>query len=510
MAIDKKDKKIVKNGVSYYENGWLYISIKGNPKERGIAYGKLIVEEFKEIQRMVKFMCMDENGKSWQFFIDASKNILHLEDTIKTHFKEFYEEMEGIAEGINSAGGNTTLSEIIAWNNIFLLTGNWYPTTLGNGSGGKEGGGNYGKGGGQPERCSAFICTGKDYTTDGKIVCGHNNFSNFIDGQFAKQVLDIQPTNGGHRMLIQGFIGFMWSGTDFFVSSNGIFGSETTIGGFNQFENNYPISCRIRQVMQYAKSLDDCDKILRYKNSGDYANSWIFGDTNTNEIMRIELGLKYNKTEKKSNGYFIGFNAPYDPELRNLECANTGYNDVRRHQGARKVRLEQLMAKYKGRIDLEVGKLILSDHYDVYLEKENPCSRTVCSHYDEDAREFVSDPSRPLPFQPRGAIDGNLIDTTLAKKMSMLLKFGRSCEIPFIADEFFKKHSQWIDLQPYLKDRLNQPWTVFTITELTELTELTDHSQSLKGGKRRNNKYSRNKIHSLYKSSKKTRKNIRN
>jgi hypothetical protein len=164
-----------------------------------------------------------------------------------------------------------------------------------------------------------------------------------------------------------------------------------------------------------------------------------------------------------------------------------------------------LMTKYKGQIDLEIGKLILSDHYDVYLEKENPCSRTVCSHYDEDAREFMSDPSRPLPFQPRGAIDGNLIDTALAKNMSMLLKFGRSCEIPFIADEFFKKHSQWIDLQPYLKDRPNQPWTVFTITELTE------HSQTNGvGGKRRNNKYSRNKIHSLYNSSKKTRKNIRN
>lgn len=253
-------KKKVKNGYSYYNNGWLCISIKGNPKERGIAYGMLIVEEYKKIQEMVRFVCMDSYGKSWDFFIESSKKLL--EETIKKHFNEFYQEMEGITQGINEAGGKTTLSEVIAWNNMFLLTGSWYPTVSEN-SKGLEGG--------QAERCSAFICNG-DYTTDGKIVCGHNNFSDFIDGQHAKQVLYINPKNGGHKMVIQGFIGYMWSGTDFFVSSNGIFGSETTIGGFNKFENNYPISCRIRQAMQYGKDLDDYVKILLDGNSGDFTS----------------------------------------------------------------------------------------------------------------------------------------------------------------------------------------------------------------------------------------------
>lgn len=460
-------KKKVKNGYSYYNNGWLCISIKGNPKERGIAYGMLIVEEYKKIQEMVRFVCMDSYGKSWDFFIESSKKLL--EETIKKHFNEFYQEMEGITQGINEAGGKTTLSEVIAWNNMFLLTGSWYPTVSEN-SKGLEGG--------QAERCSAFICNG-DYTTDGKIVCGHNNFSDFIDGQHAKQVLYINPKNGGHKMVIQGFIGYMWSGTDFFVSSNGIFGSETTIGGFNKFENNYPISCRIRQAMQYGKDLDDYVKILLDGNSGDYANSWIFGDINTNEILRIELGLKYHNVEKTKNGYFIGFNAAYDPEIRNLECANSGFNDVRRHQGARKVRLEQLMKQYKGKINLEIGKKIMSDHYDVYLEKENPCSRTVCSHYDEDPREFMSDSSRPLPFQPRGAIDGNLIDSDLAKNMSLLLKFGRSCDTPFIANEFFKNHPQWEHQKPFVFDRPVQSWTVISFSTPFESGKNSDDEPKL-------------------------------
>ncbi len=31
----------IKNGISYELNGWKYISIKGNAKERGYAYGYL-------------------------------------------------------------------------------------------------------------------------------------------------------------------------------------------------------------------------------------------------------------------------------------------------------------------------------------------------------------------------------------------------------------------------------------------------------------------------------------
>ena len=34
----------VKNGIRYDMNGWTYVSIKGEAKERGYAYGKLINE----------------------------------------------------------------------------------------------------------------------------------------------------------------------------------------------------------------------------------------------------------------------------------------------------------------------------------------------------------------------------------------------------------------------------------------------------------------------------------
>ena len=457
----------IKNGTSYDLNGWKYISIKGSPRERGYAHGYFVAKEFKEIQTMLQFVVFNDYGETWDFFIEAGKTLL--KQTIETNFKEFYDEMEGIAEGINAGGTKTTLDEIIAWNNYFCLTENWYPNRSGAGSE------RHGEGGGAPlhdvgsarkgaeDRCSAFIATGRDFTKDGKIVVAHNNFSNFVDGQYANCVIDMLCEKG-HCILYQCFAGFIWSGTDFFVTSAGIIGTETTIGGFLPYENKFPISCRIRQAMQYGNNLDDYVDILLKENSGDYANSWMFGNINTNEIMRLELGLKYHDVKRTKNGYFIGFNAPYDPRIRNLECANTGFDDIRRHQGARRVRLDDLMMEHKGKIDLDIAKQIISDHYDVYLNKVNPCSRTCCSHYDLDAREFMSDPSRPKPFAPRGALDGCVMDAKQAAAMSFELRYGNSCGTPFLKDDFCDRNRQWNYLRPYLRDRLEQEWTVFSIT----------------------------------------------
>ena len=462
--MEKKNIKKVKNGISYEMNGWIYVSIKGKPRERGYAYGKLIADEMKKVQKIQEFITYFDYGLKWSFFVDAASK--HFTPKIKEHFPEFYEEMVGFSEGCTAGGTKMSIDEIVAWNNSITLTEGWFAnmpeeesiavrgTARSNISSSKEGG--------SADKCSAFMANG-DWTSDGKIVVAHNNFSNFVDGQLARIVLDLKPEKG-NRMLIQGFAGWIWSGTDFFVTSKGIIGTETTIGGFIAYENNIPISCRIRNAMQYGNTLDDYVKMLLDGNSGDYANSWLFGDTNTNEIMRLELGLRFHNVERTKNGYFIGFNAPYDPRIRNLECVNSGFDDIRRHQGARRVRLDDLMDQWKGQINIEVAKQILSDHYDVYLNKENPCSRTVCSHYELDAREYMSDPSRPKPYQPRGALDGNVCDTTMAQNMSFCLRWGNSCGIPFDKNKFCDEHREWAYLREYLEDRPQQPWTVFTIT----------------------------------------------
>ena len=454
--------KKLKNGISYDLNGWKYISVRGSPRERGYAHGIFVAEQFKKVQEMLIFVCDFDYGYPWSFFIEAGVKLL--KHTMKEHFAEFYEEMEGVAEGINAAnaGVTTDIDEILAWNNYFLLTESWFANREDESGKKIE---RKGEGGGASERCSAFIATG-DWTADGKFIAIHNNFSNFLDGQWACNVIDMNCEKG-NRILFMGFVGWIWSGTDFWISSSGIFGTETTIGGFLPFENKWPLSCRLRKAMQYGNTLDDYVEILLDHNSGDYANTYLLADTNTNEIMSLELGLKYHEVKRTKNGFFIGHNAPYNTQIRNLECANTGSFNIARHNCSRRVTLNKLMDKYKGKIDLEIAKLILSDHFDPYLEKDDhPCSRSICSHYSLSPRYYMAaDSSRPAPYQARGAIDGNVISYDLAKNMSFELKYGSSCNIPFNADEYFKKHPQWNDYQPYIFSRPNQPYTLFTITD---------------------------------------------
>ena len=460
----------IKHGFSYEKDGWTYMSVKGDPKERGHAYGYLSAQMFAKVQKMLKFFVYETYGRTWEYFITEVND--DFKEMTKEHFPEYYEEMQGIADGCNAAGTKTTFEEIIAWN-FYMSMPYWYSVRSSD-SASKEGGGSQ-------DRCSAFMAVG-DYTEDGNIVCAHNSFAEFIDGQYESVILDLNPTKG-HRFIMQTSPCLIWSSTDFFVTAAGIIGTETTIGGFIPYEKKYPIAYRIRKAMQYGDTLDDYVEILLKENSGDYANSWLFGDINTNEILRIELGLKYHNVERTKNGMFIGFNAPYDPKIRNLECKNTGFYDVRRHQGARLVRLNELMDKHKGKINIKIAQEIISDHHDVYLHKENPCSRTVCSHYDLDAREYMSDPGRPKPFSPHGAIDGCVVDTNLAKKMSFIARFGNSCGTTFNKTEFCDKHIQWNNYRPYLNDRLSQPWSTFSIANHEVAKNATKHNKT----KRKNN-----------------------
>jgi hypothetical protein len=464
----------VKNGFKYTKNGWNYIHITGNANDRGYAHGQLLKTEIEECLKVMRWNLYDSHGFDINFFKEASNFIF--KKPIEENFPEFFDELKGI-----SKGAGVDLDELILWNNIpsldyalpklkeyldeIPILKKQYGHILAAlpESGAMEGG--------SSDKCSAFMALG-DYTHDGKICCAHNSFDDFISGQYFNTIIDIKPSNG-HRILYQAAPGYIASQTDFFVNSKGFIGTETTMGGFLAYKHNVPILCRIRNCMQYANTLDDYVEMLKKDNSGDYANCWLIGDTKNNEIMRVELGLEFVNVERKKNGYFIGFNAPYDPRIRNLECTNSGFDDIRRHQGARKVRLEQLMEQHKGKINIEIAKDIIADHYDVYLNKVNPCSRTTCSHYELDDRAFMSQAERPKPYQPRGAVDGCIADTNSCKEMAFYGRWGSSCGTAFDAKEFIKRNIQWKRFLPYLHDRPSQSWTYFKTLESLPKIKMT-------------------------------------
>jgi hypothetical protein len=79
----------------------------------------------------------------------------------------------------------------------------------------------------------------------------------------------------------------------------------------------------------------------------------------------------------------------------------------------------------------------------------------------------MSEPYRPKPFAPRGAVDGCVTDSTLAKDMTFLGRYGNSCGMAFNKDDFCKKHIQYANYKDFLLDRPTQPWTKFTSHKFT-------------------------------------------
>jgi hypothetical protein len=359
---------------------------------------------------------------------------------------ELVAEINGMADGMKAAKYFATRDELITLNGFFELAWYWWPTVKDSISPNAI----------EPKKqsCSSFIATGS-MTTDGKIVLGHNSMVGFPESD-CNIILDIFPDRG-HRILMQTFTGWVHSGTDFFVTDAGLVGSETTIGGFFPFDTTgVPEFSRMRQATQYANNIDEWCEIMKKNNNGGYANAWLLGDIKTNEIARLELGLKCIGFEKKTDGYFTGSNIAEDLKLLRFETHADDTN-IKLSSIARRVRWNQLMKEYRGKINIESAKLFEADHFDTYLKMNNPSGRTLCGHDELDPRYS----SGGTPYDAGGSIDGKVLDATMAKEMSFAGRWGSSCGTAFDAKKYLEAHPQFGWMSGLIKDRPSQPWVVF-------------------------------------------------
>jgi hypothetical protein len=183
----------------------------------------------------------------------------------------------------------------------------------------------------------------------------------------------------------------------------------------------------------------------------------LLGDIRSGEIARLELGLKQVAFERTKDGYFTGSNVAEDLKILRLEAEGNEL-DIRNSSPARRVRWKELMKENKGKIDLKRGKHMLADHYDIYLEKTKPGSRSLCGHGVLSAGEFGGG----TPFMPGGCFDGKIVDSAMARRMSFLARWGAACGTPFNAQSFLTKHPQFEWMEGILKDRPREPWTEFS------------------------------------------------
>jgi hypothetical protein len=458
-------------------DGWFYLHIEGEPYQRGFQHGFLLGKELRKYIDTNSYEVKFDTGNDFSFFVQAAERMWldRVDD-------EFLAEVQGIADGATCAGYPVTLAEVLAWNGFEELTDYWWPLAFSSSSQNFIPRKN-------SQHCSGFIASG-DVTADGKTLMAHETWDTYLNGTAQKLILDIKPAKG-NRILMQSCIGHIDSSSDFFITRNGIMGTETTIGGgFQGYnENGAPEFFRVRKAMQYAESIDHWIFIMGDQNNGGVANSWLLGNCHSTEIVRFELGLKFSSVERKNSGAFFGENVPTDPGIRNQECSDTQlYYDIR-DSGARRVRWIQLMGDldnpnkkakpkpgiYK-KVDVETAKKMLGDHFDVYIQQQNgygpddkrcsdhPCGHTICSHLDLDPANPMNHAGQP-PFYPWGSVDGKVVSTDLAKDMKFWARRGHPCGMSFNAAEFLEKHPQYNWLEGYLEDMPGQEWHLCMINE---------------------------------------------
>ena len=446
IPLSQDQQKWLSKANRHEKNGWIYLHIEGSAKERGFQHGYLLSKEIKESIHIFSEIWKYQTAMKWSWYVDRGHDIL----APKTD-PENLAEIDGMVEGMKAAGVSTTLDEMVSLNGFSELFEYLLPLL-------KD---SIGVNTPDPvkESCSSFIATGT-MTKDGGIVLGHNTHDNYYS-PFCNIIIDILPEKG-HRILMQTIPGFIHSDTDFFITDAGIVGSETTIGDFFPFDTKgVPEFSRMRTATQYASSIDEWCEIMKKGNNGGYANAWLIGDVKTNEIARLELGLKYVGFEKKKDGYFIGSNVAEDLRILRFETTMTDNTNIKRSPVARRVRWKQLMKENVGKIDIEKAKLFETDHYDTYLNINKPDALTLCRHNDLDPNVE----GKHQPFEPMGALDGKVVDSKMAKQMSFIARWGAACGTPFDAKKFLEQHPQYDWMNDLLKDRPTQPWTVFKAGE---------------------------------------------
>lgn len=428
------------------KNGWIPVRLKGTPREIGYQHGALLASEIADAHRAIKLAFEHDTQRPYAFFRDAAANVLWPKVPA-----EYRDEILGIAEGLKSRGGKLDHVDIVflnAWNELVPYYLNWHDKKHGVKQTAQLS---------APEHCSAFVATGS-FTKDGRVVMGHNAWTGYMEGQRWNIIFDLQPAQG-HAILMDGYPGMIHSGDDFGINAAGLMITETTISNFNGFHpEGVPEFVRARQAMQYASTIDDFARIMKTGNNGGYANTWLVADRKTNEIAQLELGLKNVNLKRTKDGYFVGSNFPQDPKLIREET-EFPVDDMSISANARRLRWEQLMQEWKGRIDVAAGQRFLADHYDAYAKKEDPNERTLCGHIDLSPRGVKG---WQAPFAPAGAVQNKVADAAMAEKMTLVAAMGHACGRHFKAGQHLKDHPEFAYQEGVLKDMPAGGWTLFT------------------------------------------------
>jgi len=444
------DDAVLEKAYRFEKDGWTYIHLEGAPHDIGYQHGYLLAPQIADAFAVIRLEMTHSTDRDWDFFRRAAREMLWPKID-----PEYQAELQGIVDGLQAAKVKLDLDDIVAFN-AFAELPDYYVPWL-NDQTKAENAPRISN----PGRCSAFVATGS-WTKSGQIVMAHNNWTSYMEGERWRIIFDIAPQTG-YRMLMDGFPGVIVSDDDFGINANGLMVTETTISNFHGWDPTGKAEfVRARKALQYAGSIDDYVKIMLDGNNGGYANDWLLGDRKTGEIAQFELGLKHSRLWRTKDGYFVGANFASDPEVIKDD---TTFNpkDASSSPNARHVRWDELMKDNRGKIDVDIAKTFLADHYDSYAKKMGANNRTLCGHGDTSTEGEPNWDKKP--YYPSGAVQGKATDSAMTEAMSFAARIGHPCGTNFDATKFLEEHHEYSWQAAVLRDMIAGPWTQFRTGE---------------------------------------------
>jgi hypothetical protein len=429
------------------ENGWIYVHLQGDPYQIGFQNGYLTWDNLNESWNAWLYIDYN-NGPQYGYTINYT-----LWDEVEAVCWKYIwpltpsflqQEMEGIAAGAEARGLKWTVKDVLAFNSWADLDPYYWNGTIDCALH------NVKKG------CSAFIATGS-YTTDGKIVIGHETWSSYADNGEYNVLYDIKPTRG-YEMIYQSTGGMVWSGEDWIYNSAGLMVVETTLPMLTEYNpNGLPVFARERLAMEFGKSINDFIRIMTTDNSGAYSNEWLIGDAKTGEICSLQLGTYNWDIERTFNGFIGSCNCPKGLNI-SIEEGLTAVPPP----SPRLVRWNQLIEYYTANphlIDCSVGMEMLADHYDTVHHEYIPDDNTLDGRWETDV--FGQTP------YPGGSYDGKVTCSNLVLgNMGMWARWGHPSGDPFNATDFVAANPSYAWQLPYLHNiplsGMPEPWTYFS------------------------------------------------
>jgi hypothetical protein len=354
----------------YPQAGWTVLHIEGEPYARGVQHGRLMAPEIAaEVRCLAAMHSAKSPADGWKLTRTIVNSLF-----LRRYDKEYLEEMRGIADGASAAGAKfdgreidvIDVAAINSWPEIMTLDSALDAAPTGLESLRSFEGREKTPVPPKPDHCSAFAAVGPA-TADGKIVFGHITMYSLYPSSFFNVWLDVKSAKG-HRVLMQSYPAGIQSGLDYYLNDAGILVAETTIAQTRFDGAGAALASRIRKALQYADSIDKAVEILKEENNGLYTNEWLLADVKINEIAMFELGTHKTKLYRSKNkewyggteGFYWGCNNTKDIDVRleTIDDVVSGRPESAVfHPSDRDRKWLELYDKYKGKIDVNFGKL---------------------------------------------------------------------------------------------------------------------------------------------------------